>query len=671
MLKLLIREPGKPLRELPLEEQTYTLGRDEENDVVVSDETVSRNHARIKFENDCFIIEDLKSTSGVYINGKKIGEACKLNPGDEILLGSTEIAVDEDRADGDQTKVLSPEALRKYVEGIDKTQILDTDTPGVGTPGAEAGQAEDERTRMLNAKEVLIGEQQTVVPFHRLLTISKKGLGEEHLVDQLEITVGRSRDCSITLDDQTVSTIHAAIRMEADDCILRDMDSKNGTFVNGSRLGEEHILQKDDEIKIGSFKFKFIHKDVVLSKKELLLEVKRKEKRNLTTKALIGALALFCVVILLVALSKETKVPKERSAVPAGQSSTDRMEPLVSRKPPLQAQAPPPVSAVLAESAADIYFNTAKEFLANRLWDEAVGRFEQVQRIAPAYPGVPDGIFQARTESLNRSLLEEGLLLISQGHYTEGIKQLEGISRESVYFDEAMLEIQFARDEMAQAKENEAARVGKRTQQPPQTSSLNEKGEKLIGQALKYYARGNTKAAMMKLNAALTLKMSPADPLKAKASSLKESVARIAEVYDQGLAEYNRSQFGQAFQTWSEVLDIDQEIVGPGKSHFSSTIAIYMADELYRQARKAYENEQYMEAYAKCTKALKANPGHRGCLEIKGLLAEKAKRLYEDGYILEELNPKQAIQKWKMVLGMCAPENEYYQKAKSRIAKYE
>jgi hypothetical protein len=53
------------------------------------------------------------------------------------------------------------------------------------------------------------------------------------------------------------------------------------------------------------------------------------------------------------------------------------------------------------------------------------------------------------------------------------------------------------------------------------------------------------------------------------------------------------------------------------------------------------------------------------------LLAEKAKRLYEDGYILEELNPTQAIQKWKMVLEMCPPENEYYQKAKSQIAKYE
>jgi tetratricopeptide (TPR) repeat protein len=96
-----------------------------------------------------------------------------------------------------------------------------------------------------------------------------------------------------------------------------------------------------------------------------------------------------------------------------------------------------------------------------------------------------------------------------------------------------------------------------------------------------------------------------------------------------------------------------------------------MADEFYRQARDVYENEQYVEAYAKCTKALKASPGHRGCLEINSLLAEKAKRLYEDGYILEELNPTQAIKKWKMVLEICPPENEYYQKAKSRIAKYE
>lgn len=671
MPKLVIREPGKPLREFQLEKGPYTLGRDEENDIVVSDETVSRKHARIKFENGSFIIEDLKSTSGVYVNRKKIAGECKLNPGDDILIGSTEIAIEEEKTDDDKTKLLSPEALQKYIEGTDKTQILDTDVPGIPKHGVEEGRAEDERTRMLDAEEVLIAEQQTVMPYHRFLVISKKGFGKEYLVDRSEITVGRSGDSSITLDDQTVSSIHATIRIEGNDCVLRDMNSKNGTFVNGSPIREEYVLQEGDEIKIGAFKFKFIHKDTVISREALLLEVKRKEKKHLTNKALIGALALLCIVIVLVAISRETKEPEKRPAVQVQQSGTDMMEPLVPEKPPLETQEKPPAPVVLGESMADIYFNTANEFLANRLWEEAIGKFEQVQRIDPDYPGVPDGIFQAKIESLNRSLLEEGLLLISQGHYTEGIKQLEGISQESVYIDEAMLEIQFARDEMAQAKKKEATRVRKRTQQPPQTSSLNQKGEKLIDQALKYYAEGNTKAAMTKLNAALMLKISPEDPLKIKASSLKESMARIAEVYDKGLAEYNSRQFGQAFQSWSEVLDIDQEIIGQGKSHFSSTIAIYMADEFYRQAREAYENEQYIEAYAKCTKALKASPGHRGCLEIKGLLAEKAKRLYEDGYILEELNPRQAIQKWKMVLEMCPPENEYYQKAKSRIAKYE
>lgn len=660
MPKLVIREPGKPLREFPLEKGPYTLGRDEENDIVVSDETVSRKHARIKFENGSFIIQDLKSTAGVYVNRKKIEGECKLNPGDDILIGSTEIEIEEEKTENDKTKVLSPEALQKYVKGTDQTLVLD-----------QEGQAEDERTRMLDAEEVFIGEQETVMTYHRLLVISKKSFGKEYVVDQSEITVGRSRDCSITLDDQTVSSIHATMRIEGDDCVLRDMNSKNGTFVNASPLREEYVLRKNDEIKIGSFKFKFIHKDTVISKEEVLLEVKRKEKKKLTKQALIGALALLCIVIVLVAISRETKEPEKRSAVPIEQSRTDMMEPLVPQKPPLETQGKPPVPVVLAESMADIYFNTANEFLANRLWDEAVGKFKQVQRIDPDYPGVPDAIFQAKIESLNRSILEEGLLLISQGHYTEGIKQLEGIPQESVYIDEAMLEIQFARDEMAQAKKKEATRVRKRTQQPPQTSSLNQKGEKLINQALQYYARGNTKAAMTKLNAVLALKMSPQDPLKIKASSLKESMGRIAEVYDKGLGEYNSRQFGQAFQSWSEVLDIDQEIIGQGKSHFSSTIAIYMADEFYRQAREAYENEQYIEAYARCTKALKASPGHRGCLEIKGLLAEKAKRLYEDGYILEELNPTQAIQKWKMVLEMCPPENEYYQKAKSRIAKYE
>ena len=96
-----------------------------------------------------------------------------------------------------------------------------------------------------------------------------------------------------------------------------------------------------------------------------------------------------------------------------------------------------------------------------------------------------------------------------------------------------------------------------------------------------------------------------------------------------------------------------------------------MAEEFYRQARKSFELEEYAQAHKICMKALKAKPGHKGCSEIEGVLSEKARKLYEEGYILEDLNPQQAIMKWRDVLMICSPENTYYKKAKLGIAKYE
>lgn len=64
------------------------LGRREDNQIVVNDPNVSRYHAKISFDNKDWRIEDLKSTNGLFLNGKKIKKA-PLSPGDEIRMGST------------------------------------------------------------------------------------------------------------------------------------------------------------------------------------------------------------------------------------------------------------------------------------------------------------------------------------------------------------------------------------------------------------------------------------------------------------------------------------------------------------------------------------------------------------------------------------------------------
>jgi hypothetical protein len=77
---------GGAASSFPLTKDTATLGRHRNNDIVISDPKVSSFHARIDRSPDGFVLVDLKSRNGSFVNGKKI-ESCLLTTGDEIRVG--------------------------------------------------------------------------------------------------------------------------------------------------------------------------------------------------------------------------------------------------------------------------------------------------------------------------------------------------------------------------------------------------------------------------------------------------------------------------------------------------------------------------------------------------------------------------------------------------------
>ena len=73
----------------PITKVVTRLGRQLENDVVFKEESVSRNHSEIHCENGKYILHDLKSTSGTFVNSRRI-ERCVLNSGDLISLANVQ-----------------------------------------------------------------------------------------------------------------------------------------------------------------------------------------------------------------------------------------------------------------------------------------------------------------------------------------------------------------------------------------------------------------------------------------------------------------------------------------------------------------------------------------------------------------------------------------------------
>lgn len=72
---------------IPLTKPVITLGRQLENDIVFHEEFLSRFHAEIVYENEKYVLYDKDSTSGTFVNGKKI-DRCVLNSGDLISLAN-------------------------------------------------------------------------------------------------------------------------------------------------------------------------------------------------------------------------------------------------------------------------------------------------------------------------------------------------------------------------------------------------------------------------------------------------------------------------------------------------------------------------------------------------------------------------------------------------------
>lgn len=92
---------------------------------------------------------------------------------------------------------------------------------------------------------------------HVLYTVRGPGSGTRVELIGDEVTVGRSPEAGIFLDDITVSRIHAAFTRSGDTWTISDKGSLNGTYVNRTPV-DSYILESGDEIQVGKYRFKYL-----------------------------------------------------------------------------------------------------------------------------------------------------------------------------------------------------------------------------------------------------------------------------------------------------------------------------------------------------------------------------------------------------------------------------
>jgi pSer/pThr/pTyr-binding forkhead associated (FHA) protein len=85
--QFVMRSGPTPGVTFPLEGDQLVIGRDSSNSVAINDAEISRKHSRLSFQGGKYVLEDLGSTNGTFVNGQRLAGPVVLKPGDVVSLG--------------------------------------------------------------------------------------------------------------------------------------------------------------------------------------------------------------------------------------------------------------------------------------------------------------------------------------------------------------------------------------------------------------------------------------------------------------------------------------------------------------------------------------------------------------------------------------------------------
>ncbi len=214
--KLTLTLPDGQVQDFALSSGAVTLGRSEVNDIVIPDPKASRVHARLEFGPDGYTVIDLDSGNGIRVNGRRVRRAA-LAVGETLEVGACTLRVEADE---------TPAVLEPDVTIMESLPDLDATLAGAALP--------------MN----LTDTRSPRLAVHTSTDTWEVSLGGD------AITIGRASTSDIVLEDQKASRNHAVIERRGSAFVVRDLGSRNGTWLGEKRVDVE-TLGPGDTVRVG------------------------------------------------------------------------------------------------------------------------------------------------------------------------------------------------------------------------------------------------------------------------------------------------------------------------------------------------------------------------------------------------------------------------------------
>jgi predicted component of type VI protein secretion system len=90
----------------------------------------------------------------------------------------------------------------------------------------------------------------------KLIVLAGAKEGTEIPLKKEKFTIGRSRECTLRAGSDAISRHHCLILRTTDGYTIRDLGSRNGTYVNGERISAETELKQNDTVRVGPLEFR-------------------------------------------------------------------------------------------------------------------------------------------------------------------------------------------------------------------------------------------------------------------------------------------------------------------------------------------------------------------------------------------------------------------------------
>lgn len=300
--------------EYPVNVREVLIGREIECQVPLRAGHVSRYHAKITLTTQAAYIEDLQSTNGTFVNGKRVVGRQQISIGDDIRFHDQHFRLTSaDSGDADATLLSSfdsqsgndtqprmamqpqsqtieapaqpdivPSQPRQEAQKPRKPQQA-TQTPQAPTQQAPQ-QERRARRRPDTAQEEADGDKTSLLSMNELQSLAERssksqkiivaGAGPRFVVLTAPIRgkifplkqdapigrqwdVGRNQDAAITLEDKTISHSHAKVVNTPNGWLITTASAKNGVMVNGLSVTRA-FLSHNDRIRLGRIELAFM-----------------------------------------------------------------------------------------------------------------------------------------------------------------------------------------------------------------------------------------------------------------------------------------------------------------------------------------------------------------------------------------------------------------------------